>query len=190
MIVRANAFAYRVKTEKGALVVDISVMRKEVREKAWAITRKLDELDFLDNPYAYGGVKFGCDPKTGRPKLAKGHKSTSDIINHVPAGLSEKNGFRGNTSRNRGGYRGRYLGPNDQSNQYFDDRREARHFREDDNRSWGQRSSYGNNRYNPNNNNQTDERQPNNFRGREQRGGGSSSRVQSGKKESKEGKDM
>ncbi|KAA1087113.1 hypothetical protein PGT21_022819 [Puccinia graminis f. sp. tritici] len=188
MIVRANAFAYRVETDKGASVVDISVMRKEVREKAWATTRKLDELDFTDNPYAQGGVKFGFDPKTGRPKLAKGHKSTSDL-SHVTSGSGEKGGYRSNNPRIRGGYRGRNLGPNDYNEQHFDDQREGRNFfREDDNRSWGQRGSYGNNRPNPNANSQFDERQPNGFRGREPRGSGP--RVPSGKKEAKEGKDL
>ncbi|KAA1120546.1 hypothetical protein PGTUg99_016076 [Puccinia graminis f. sp. tritici] len=188
MIVRANAFAYRVETDKGASVVDISVMRKDIREKAWATTRKLDELDFTDNPYAQGGIKFGFDPKTGRPKLAKGHKSTSDVASHIPNGPAE-GGYRGGSSRNRGGYRGRNLGPNDYSERYFDDRREGRNFiREDENRSWGQRGNYGNNRPNPNFNNQFEERQPNTFRGREPRGSGP--RGPSGKKEVKEGKDL
>jgi hypothetical protein len=76
MIVRANTFAYRVETASGSSVVDISVMRKEVREKAWATTRKLDELNFTDNSYAKGGKRFGFDSKTGNPKLSKNHNSS------------------------------------------------------------------------------------------------------------------
>ncbi|KAA1094421.1 hypothetical protein PGT21_020755 [Puccinia graminis f. sp. tritici] len=107
MNIRANAFAYRVETSDGASVVDISVMRKDVREKAWAITRKLDKLDFKDNPYAHGGVKFGYDPKTGRPKMVKGHKSFADA-NPYPSG-NNTSGY-GNSPRGRGGFRKKGFG--------------------------------------------------------------------------------
>ncbi|EFP92787.1 uncharacterized protein PGTG_18566 [Puccinia graminis f. sp. tritici CRL 75-36-700-3] len=106
MNIRANAFAYRVETSDGASVVDISVMRKDVRENTWAITRKLDELDFKDNPYAQGGVKCGFDPKTGRPKIGKGHKSFADA-NPYPSGNSS--GY-GSSSRGRAGFRKKSFG--------------------------------------------------------------------------------
>ncbi|KAA1135546.1 hypothetical protein PGTUg99_016647 [Puccinia graminis f. sp. tritici] len=193
MIVRANAFAYRVETDKGASVVDISVMRKEVRQKAWATTRKLDELDFTDNPYAQGGIKFGFDPKMGKPKLSKGHKSTSDINSHGVSSPQDRSGFRGGSSRNRGGYRGRNLGPNNYVDHYFDDRRHGcQNFGNDDNRSWGPKrsDSYNNNKFYNTASNQHDDRSPNAFRSNMGNQRASGLRSQSAKKETKEGKEM
>ncbi|EHS64353.1 uncharacterized protein PGTG_22177 [Puccinia graminis f. sp. tritici CRL 75-36-700-3] len=110
MIVRANAFAYRVETASGSSVVDISVMRKEIREKAWATTRKLEELDFTNNPYAKGGEKFGFDSKTGKPKLSKNHKSSSDV-NFNSHNSGDKGNYRGgNAMRGRSNFRNRSFG--------------------------------------------------------------------------------
>ncbi|KAA1067353.1 hypothetical protein PGT21_002059 [Puccinia graminis f. sp. tritici] len=186
IIVRANAFAYRVETDQGASVVDISIMRKEVREKAWAITRKLDELDFTDNPYALGGVKFGFDPKTGRPRMPKGHKSSSDVNPYSSQNSGERGSYRGNSARNRGGYRGKNFGPADYNDQHFDDRREARVSQGSEDNKWGPRRGGG--YTNRNYNHYEDSNFKNGFR--EQKGSSSRGPASTGKKEFKEGKDM
>ncbi|KAA1119451.1 hypothetical protein PGT21_026078 [Puccinia graminis f. sp. tritici] len=72
LIIRQNAFSYQVETEQGTSAVDISIFRKDVKREAWKVTRNLDELEFSDNPYAKDGPKFNFDPKTGKPKIAKG----------------------------------------------------------------------------------------------------------------------
>lgn len=35
------------------------------------MTRNLEELDYSDNPYAFGGPKFNFDPQNGKPRLPK-----------------------------------------------------------------------------------------------------------------------
>ncbi|KAA1134483.1 hypothetical protein PGTUg99_003073 [Puccinia graminis f. sp. tritici] len=72
LIIRQNAFSYQVETEQGTSAVDIPIFRKEVKREAWKVTRNLEELDYSDNPYAFGGPKFNFDPQTGKPKLPKG----------------------------------------------------------------------------------------------------------------------
>ncbi|KAA1084531.1 hypothetical protein PGT21_030325 [Puccinia graminis f. sp. tritici] len=72
LIIRQNAFSYQVETDQGTSAVDISIFRKEVKREAWKVTRNLEELDYSDNPYAFGGEKFNFDPQTGKPRIPKG----------------------------------------------------------------------------------------------------------------------
>ncbi|KAI7967939.1 hypothetical protein MJO29_001216 [Puccinia striiformis f. sp. tritici] len=78
--VRQNAFAFRKKRDGVELMTDISVLRTTIRDEAWSLTRKLDELDFTDNPYVRGGSKPEWDPRTGKPKIPKNLRWNSDGI--------------------------------------------------------------------------------------------------------------
>ncbi|KAA1071142.1 hypothetical protein PGTUg99_019913 [Puccinia graminis f. sp. tritici] len=98
LIIRQNAFSYQVKTKQGISAVDISIFRKEVKQEAWKVTRNLDELKFSDNPYAKDGPKFNFDPKTGKPKIAKG--KTVDEPSHQVDNRSSRG--RGNFRKGRG----------------------------------------------------------------------------------------
>ncbi|KNE90806.1 hypothetical protein PSTG_15754 [Puccinia striiformis f. sp. tritici PST-78] len=76
--VRQNAFAFRKKQDGVELMTDISILRSTIRDEAWSLTRKLDELDFSDNPYVKGGTKSEWDPKTGKPKVPKNQRWNTD----------------------------------------------------------------------------------------------------------------
>ncbi|KAI9613267.1 hypothetical protein KEM48_003817 [Puccinia striiformis f. sp. tritici PST-130] len=73
-----NAFAFRKKQDGVELMTDISILRSTIRDEAWSLTRKLDELDFSDNPYVKGGTKSEWDPKTGKPKVPKNQRWNTD----------------------------------------------------------------------------------------------------------------
>ncbi|KAA1127095.1 hypothetical protein PGTUg99_021150 [Puccinia graminis f. sp. tritici] len=101
LIIRQNAFSYQVKTEQGTSAVDISIFWKEVKREAWKVTRNLEELDYSDNPYAFGGPKFNFDPQTGKPRLPKVKYSEES---HLSDNCYQPRG-RGGFRQGRGGDR-------------------------------------------------------------------------------------
>ncbi|KAH9445544.1 hypothetical protein Pst134EB_023385 [Puccinia striiformis f. sp. tritici] len=97
--VRQNAFAFRKKRDGVELMTDISVLRTTIRDEAWSLTRKLDELDYTDNPYVRGGSKPEWDPRTGKPKIPKNPRWNSD-------GIFDREGQKGGRFRNQEGGQG------------------------------------------------------------------------------------
>lgn len=63
---RMLLFTEKVTYDDGATgPIDISKYRVDIKETCFAKARKCDELNFTDNPYAYGGERFEWDHNNG-----------------------------------------------------------------------------------------------------------------------------
>ncbi|KAH9450708.1 hypothetical protein MJO29_009614 [Puccinia striiformis f. sp. tritici] len=102
ILVRQNAFAFPVPQPDGSQSVpDISVFRTDIKDKVYELTRRLDELEYANNPYAYNCQKYNWDPTTGKPKSNK--NKTFDN-----PGIQEgSGGSKGRSYRGRGDWTNR-----------------------------------------------------------------------------------
>ncbi|KAA1105932.1 hypothetical protein PGT21_024423 [Puccinia graminis f. sp. tritici] len=111
--VRANAFAYRVQTEEGESMSDISILREDIKEDAFCRSRRFDELRSRDNPYLPGGSRHGYDPISGEritllPDPHQDEEPTITTIQDRPRKrLSSSDRFAKNPR-----YKGRSFDPN------------------------------------------------------------------------------
>ncbi|OAV98546.1 hypothetical protein PTTG_01818 [Puccinia triticina 1-1 BBBD Race 1] len=71
LMMRADTFSRRVSVNGVATAPDISKFRRDLWEKCLALSLKLDELGFNDNPYREGGIRWAWDPITGARKGLK-----------------------------------------------------------------------------------------------------------------------
>ncbi|POV96916.1 hypothetical protein PSTT_15374 [Puccinia striiformis] len=102
ILVRQNAFAFPVPQPDGSQsVADISVLRTDIEDKVYELTRRLDELEYADNPYAYNCQKYNWDPHTGKPK------SNKNKMFDNTGGYDSNGGNRGRGYRGKGEWGGR-----------------------------------------------------------------------------------
>ncbi|OAV99730.1 hypothetical protein PTTG_25275 [Puccinia triticina 1-1 BBBD Race 1] len=118
--VRMNAFAHCVVIPGGQVsITNISVRNEEIAQKIIARTRKFDEIDFTENPYAKGGERKTWDPVTGRdPTKTDGQANTSGTAAKGNRGNHQPGRGQGNQNRGQSPDRGQGLGRQPRSQGY------------------------------------------------------------------------
>lgn len=127
---RTLLFTEKVTYSDGATgPIDISKYRINIKETCFAKARKCDELSFNDNPYAYGGERFGWDQNTGTPKSRNNlsrnssYNSNSSYVNpstqNTGQALNQSKNYQSGTNqlpqgdgKKRKGYMGSNYDPN------------------------------------------------------------------------------
>ncbi|PLW23071.1 hypothetical protein PCASD_10529 [Puccinia coronata f. sp. avenae] len=71
LLMRADTFSRRVSVNGVATPPDISQFRKDFWDMSYALSRKLNEFHFEDNPYRKGEARWSWDPMTGDRKGSK-----------------------------------------------------------------------------------------------------------------------
>ncbi|OAV85402.1 hypothetical protein PTTG_04434 [Puccinia triticina 1-1 BBBD Race 1] len=118
--VRMNAFAHRVVMPDGKISIsNISIKNEEIAQKIIARTRKFDELDFTENPYAKGGERKTWDPVTGQdpakaanqanPGPSQKHNNNNQARHQASSSRAQSPGDRGPSGGRQGrtqGYKG------------------------------------------------------------------------------------
>lgn len=101
--IRLNAFAFRVSENGVTATPDISQRRENIASLCFAETRRLDEGNFTDNPYAKGGARFGFDWTTSLPRHQSNANSHQSYPSHSLPNSSDTSHSQQSNSYNRSG---------------------------------------------------------------------------------------